>query len=362
MYICNSYSNNKRDLYGRSDTLNVSDCEIDRQFKSYLQEVRLNCKQLSIIRQGIRSGGISRQDLSELAAGYVKIPYSSLLDSSFITLDALRLIVKNIDFCDYSYRGYTEEVLRFLDNVINYRTLKNDNGWLCRERSINQRYSSDICDALEKSRQVNAFSKLYTPCETNMYDTKKYNPKKYVIDMFENAFVPSGSAIVPETPVQVPSVSAPQVPIATETIPRATPPKTIIVVTRQKGIEYTGALNTHECVVCLSWMADTLLLKCGHIVLCTKCAKKTFKTMNTCPVCRETVLNVATIPAFNYATAPISTEPPLAEPVQVESGPLAEVPTGPSAEPLSEPLSEPSAEPLTEVPTEPLSEPMPITK
>ncbi|KAF1812544.1 hypothetical protein P152DRAFT_377113, partial [Eremomyces bilateralis CBS 781.70] len=53
------------------------------------------------------------------------------------------------------------------------------------------------------------------------------------------------------------------------------------------------------CRVCLTQMADIVLLPCGHLVLCQWCAKLMYKTRDTdrtmllgknqCPVCRRSI-------------------------------------------------------------------------
>ena len=47
-----------------------------------------------------------------------------------------------------------------------------------------------------------------------------------------------------------------------------------------------------ECVVCMDAIAKTVLVPCGHIATCAKCAKKLVKKNLPCPICRRAIRQV----------------------------------------------------------------------
>lgn len=319
--------NNKVRGYGVG-SIDVSDCEIHTVFKRYFAAIRLSEIQRNIVRQGIRSGGVSGKDLAYLTAGYV-IP-RVYLSVGVVDIETIQCMVSDLDFGVYANRGYKEALLKFLKEVISFRRDRTPRD-ICYGGSINQRYHLDCLDSTVNKQ----------------YNSDCLDVRRHHVNGSGYAYMQRGSTIVQpqHTPLglcvesQPSSVNTPSPAVVVQPQLTAKPDKRQLVVKRQTRIQYTGALNTHECVVCQEWMADTLLMECGHIVMCTKCAKKTFKTMNTCPMCRETVIQVGTIPAFNYTT-------PLAA---VESGPSeAAMESEPSTEPVAEPLAEPVAEPLAE--------------
>lgn len=57
----------------------------------------------------------------------------------------------------------------------------------------------------------------------------------------------------------------------------------------QNAYDVTG---DGQCVVCTSHKADTVLVPCGHICCCAKCAKRLVKRNMACPVCRASICQV----------------------------------------------------------------------
>jgi len=47
-----------------------------------------------------------------------------------------------------------------------------------------------------------------------------------------------------------------------------------------------------QCVVCMNSQVDTVLVPCGHIACCAKCAKRLIKRDMACPVCRQAIKQV----------------------------------------------------------------------
>ncbi|KAK8880603.1 hypothetical protein M9Y10_003284 [Tritrichomonas musculus] len=41
------------------------------------------------------------------------------------------------------------------------------------------------------------------------------------------------------------------------------------------------------CILCLENKADTIIMPCGHIGVCSKCLNNWFKGNKVCPICRN---------------------------------------------------------------------------
>lgn len=47
-----------------------------------------------------------------------------------------------------------------------------------------------------------------------------------------------------------------------------------------------------NCIVCMELKKDSVLIPCGHLGICFKCANRCKETSKTCPVCREKITEV----------------------------------------------------------------------
>ncbi|XP_074630303.1 tumor susceptibility gene 101 protein-like [Acropora palmata] len=47
-----------------------------------------------------------------------------------------------------------------------------------------------------------------------------------------------------------------------------------------------------NCIVCMELKKDSVLIPCGHLGICFKCANRCKETSKTCPVCREKIIEV----------------------------------------------------------------------
>ena len=66
-----------------------------------------------------------------------------------------------------------------------------------------------------------------------------------------------------------------------------------------KGEHYAdllGGESTHHdetlCVVCMDSSRDTLLVPCGHVVLCSGCAQRIADSFKECPMCCAEIASV----------------------------------------------------------------------
>ncbi|OJJ48291.1 hypothetical protein ASPZODRAFT_130268 [Penicilliopsis zonata CBS 506.65] len=71
--------------------------------------------------------------------------------------------------------------------------------------------------------------------------------------------------------------------------------------------ESKDLLTTLECKICMTQLVDTVIIPCGHAVLCRWCAEQHIpssrvdgtrpKTYSLCPVCRTHVMNKVNTPS-----------------------------------------------------------------
>lgn len=91
-----------------------------------------------------------------------------------------------------------------------------------------------------------------------------------------------------------PSVADPPPPAATTT---TVPVPADDLVHPKRARVATDDVPSNECTVCMSAPADTLVLPCGHSVVCAKCslilARTTDSNRKHCVVCRESITHVA---------------------------------------------------------------------
>ncbi|XP_029189601.2 tumor susceptibility gene 101 protein-like [Acropora millepora] len=50
--------------------------------------------------------------------------------------------------------------------------------------------------------------------------------------------------------------------------------------------------DDNYCIVCMELRKDSVLIPCGHLGICFKCANRCKETSKTCPVCREKITEV----------------------------------------------------------------------
>ncbi|XP_015778988.1 PREDICTED: protein ELC-like [Acropora digitifera] len=50
-----------------------------------------------------------------------------------------------------------------------------------------------------------------------------------------------------------------------------------------------------SCIVCMELKKDSVLMPCGHLGICFKCANRCKETSKTCPVCRKEIIEVCRV-------------------------------------------------------------------
>lgn len=57
--------------------------------------------------------------------------------------------------------------------------------------------------------------------------------------------------------------------------------------------ETTGDdVSGKECIICLTYDKDTMILPCRHLSLCHNCAIQVSMEMKKCPICRKSIFYV----------------------------------------------------------------------
>ncbi|GLI70469.1 hypothetical protein VaNZ11_015379 [Volvox africanus] len=53
--------------------------------------------------------------------------------------------------------------------------------------------------------------------------------------------------------------------------------------------------DEHACIACMAALKTTLLIPCGHMVMCGPCAAQVLERSGVCPMCREQVISQVTV-------------------------------------------------------------------
>lgn len=53
--------------------------------------------------------------------------------------------------------------------------------------------------------------------------------------------------------------------------------------------------DEHACIACMAALKTTILIPCGHMVLCANCAADILARSGRCPMCRTEVANHVTV-------------------------------------------------------------------
>ncbi len=53
--------------------------------------------------------------------------------------------------------------------------------------------------------------------------------------------------------------------------------------------------DDHACIACMAALKTTLLIPCGHLVLCANCAAQVLERSAVCPMCRVPVVSHITV-------------------------------------------------------------------
>ncbi|GIL42041.1 hypothetical protein Vafri_108 [Volvox africanus] len=53
--------------------------------------------------------------------------------------------------------------------------------------------------------------------------------------------------------------------------------------------------DEHACIACMAALKTTLLIPCGHMVMCGPCAAQVLERSGVCPMCREQVISHVTV-------------------------------------------------------------------
>ena len=54
----------------------------------------------------------------------------------------------------------------------------------------------------------------------------------------------------------------------------------------------TKSAEDEECVICFEGRKDHVVIPCGHVVFCSKCAQETYKA---CPTCQQPITQIMKI-------------------------------------------------------------------
>lgn len=61
---------------------------------------------------------------------------------------------------------------------------------------------------------------------------------------------------------------------------------------KQRQAADSGSGDERMCKVCFERITNSVLLDCGHVVMCFPCAEEVFKVNRICPVCRSPIVKV----------------------------------------------------------------------
>ncbi len=105
--------------------------------------------------------------------------------------------------------------------------------------------------------------------------------------------VAAGTAAAPAAGRQPPGfaqqASAAAKPQAAAAQPQAAAADQLAAQTAHLQLEEDGTDHDMSCVVCMEHFRDTVLVPCGHMVLCSGCCKDIVSKDNLCPVCRVSI-------------------------------------------------------------------------